>query len=52
VPHDHQRGAGDRHQGLELAAELDDRPVPFAKERSSGGTRFGWNSIVLKAISF
>src|SRR6266568_5385360 len=41
VPDDHQDGAGDRDQGLELAAAPDDPPVAFAEEgvglRRGGG---------------
>ena len=41
VPDDDQDGAGDRDQGLELAAALDDAPVAFAEEGVGLGGRGG-----------
>ena len=41
VPDDDQDGAGNRDQGFELAAALDDPPVAFAEEGVSPGGRCG-----------
>jgi hypothetical protein len=41
MPDDHQDGAGDGDQGLELATAADDPPVALAGEGAGAGGRGG-----------